>query len=109
MAYIAGLIIATLFFLALHYFTELDHKQKTLVTVVVGVIIGGAYAFNVMNEKERAQIAQVELQYAQNKTITCNGVDVNQTNFSFSIGTHTFLGRKDTPYFKQMINARECQ
>jgi len=108
-AYIAGLVIALLFFIALHYFTELSHKQKAMVTAVLVLIIGSAYGYNMMNENERQQIAAVELQYAQDKTVHCNGIDVNKTNFSFSVGTHTFLGRKDTPNYKQMINARECQ
>lgn len=109
MAYIAGLIIATLFFMVLHYFTELSYKQKVLVTAVMALVIGSAYAYNRMSSQERDQIAAVELKYAQDKTLHCKGVDVNKTNFSFSVGTHTFLGRKDTPYYKQMINARECQ
>jgi len=51
---------------------------------------------------------QTIIKFNQNKTIVCDGIDVNTTNFSLSIGTYTFIGLKNTPNYGQMISASTC-
>ncbi len=109
MSYILGLVIVALFFIVLHYFTELDGKQKGFVTLFFILLVGGAIAFNEMQDAERAHLAAVELKYSQNKTVVCDGVDVNKNTFSFSVGTHTFIGRENTPHYNRMFSSNQCQ
>lgn len=109
MSYIFGLIVVGLFFLVLHYFTELDKSQKLLVTSIVLFVILGAIAFNAYSSSQRDEMLNAVMKFNQEKTIKCNGVDVNKTNFTLSVGTYTFIGKKDTPYYGQMISASTCK
>jgi len=108
-AYIAGLVIAGLFFLALHYFTEVTKNQKTTITVVVFVLIVAAILFNTYSSNQREQMLNAVLKYKQGKTIKCNERDVNSTNYTLSIGTYTFIGKKDTTNYAEMISASTCE
>ena len=109
MAYILGLVVVGLFFLAIKYFTELSKKQEIIVSVVVLSIIFGAIAFNSYSTAQRDQMSSVVLQFNQNKTVNCNGVDVNNTNYTLSVGTYTFIGRENTPNYAQMISVSSCE
>ncbi len=109
MAYLAGIIVVALFFLALHYFTELTHKQKALISVAVLSIIFLAIAFNKYSDAKSQKVLDAVMKFQQNGTIKCGGVDVNSTNFSLSVGTYTFIGKKETPFFGQMISASTCE
>lgn len=109
MAYIAGLVVVALFFLALHYFTELTRSQKTVVTGIVLSIVLFAIAYNKYNGKRTQMMLDAVLRYNQNSTIICQGVEVNKENFTLSIGTYTFIGKENTPYYGQMISASKCE
>jgi len=108
MSYVLGLVAIGVFFLALHYFTELNHTQKGVVTAIVAVIIGGAYGYNRYSDARQERVMDVTLRYQQGKTVRCNGVDVNQKNFSYSVGTQTFIGREGTEHYGRMYNAVKC-
>ena len=109
MAYIAGLIIAGLFFLSLHYFTELNKSQKTIVTSVVLAFILSAIAYNSYNASQREKMLNVVTAFNQGKTIKCNGEEVNDKKYTLSIGTYTFIGKENTPIYGQMISASTCE
>ena len=109
MGYVYGLIVVGLFFLAMHYFTELDKKQKTIISATLLVVILGAIAYNSYSSKQQEQMLNVVLKYQQNKTVSCNGVDVNSTFYDLSTGTYTFIGKKDTPNYGEMISVSSCQ
>jgi energy-coupling factor transporter transmembrane protein EcfT len=108
-AYIAGLVVVGLFFLALHYFTELTRSQKAIVTGVVLSIVLFAIAFNKYNDEKTQAMLGAVLKFNQNSTIICEGVEVNKENFTLSIGTYTFIGKENTPYHGQMISASKCE
>jgi len=108
-AYILGLIVVSFFFLAMHYFTELDNKQKAIVSMVVLVIIFSAIAFNSYTTSQREKMLNVVMRFNQHKTIECNGMKVNDKNFTISIGTYTFIGKKNTPNYALMISATKCK
>ena len=109
MAYIAGLIIVGFFFLSLHYFTELSKSQKATVTAIVLAIVLSAIAFNAYSASQRDKMLNVVLKFKQSKTVSCNGIDVNNSNYTLSVGTYTFIGKKDTPNYGQMISASSCE
>ena len=109
MTYIFGLIVVALFFLAMKYFTELSKKQEITIVVIVTAIVFSAIAFNAYSTSQREQMTSVVLKFKQNKTVKCNGIDVNNTNYTLSIGTYTFIGRKDTPNYAQMISVSTCE
>ena len=109
MAYIAGLGIVGLLFLALHYFTELTTSQKTIISAVFLGVILSAVAFNSYGYSQRETMLNAVLKFKQNKTIKCDSVDVNASNYTLSVGTYTFIGKKNTPNYGKMISASTCQ
>ena len=109
MAYIAGLVIVGFFFLSLHYFTELTKSQKATVTAIVLAIVLGAIAFNAYSASQRDKMLNVVLKFKQSKTVSCNGTDVNNSDYTLSTGTYTFIGKKNTPNYGQMISASSCE
>ncbi len=109
MSYILGLLAVGVFFLVLHNLTELEKNQKNLIVAVLLGLILSMYLFNLYSDVQREKVLNVVIEYKQNKTLTCNGIDVNQTNFSYSVGTQTFIGRENTPHYGRLISATECE
>ena len=109
MAYIYGFILVAFLFSALQYFTELNQSQKFFIGAVLLVIIFGAIGYNKYNQSQRDKMLGTIVKYKQGKTITCNGVDVNSSIYSLSIGTYTFIGKKNTPHYAEMVSAANCE
>ncbi len=109
MAYIAGLVIVGLLFLSLHYFTELTKSQKLTISIVVLAVILSAVAFNTYSSSQRDKMLNVVVKFKQSKTVKCNGVDVNNSDYTLSVGTYTFIGKENTPHYGQMISASSCE
>ena len=109
MAYIAGLVIVGLFFLAIKYFTDLSRKQEIVVGSVVLAVVLGAIAFNMYSTSQREKMFNVVVKFNQSKTIQCDGIDVNNSNYTLSVGTYTFIGKENTPNYAQMISASNCE
>ena len=109
MAYIYGLIVVALLFATMHYFTELTNKQKTLTTALLVLVVLGAIAYNKYTTAQRELMLSVVTAYEQGKTLECNGIKVNAKLYDLSIGTYTFIGRKNTPNYAKMISASTCK
>ncbi|MBN2894757.1 MAG: hypothetical protein JXK05_02570 [Campylobacterales bacterium] len=109
MGYLIGLAALGLLFAVLHFFTELSHKQKSGVVAVLALLIGAMYLYNVRSDAQRAQAVAVVLKYHQGKTLTCKGIEVNQSTFSYSIGTQTFIGREGSVHNALLISVTECR
>ena len=109
MTYIAGLIIIGLFFLALNYFTNLTHSEKVSVIIVVLSILSIAIMYNEYTKQENQKLLDVTKRFNQNRTIKCDTVDVNNTNYTLSIGTYTFIGKENSPFSGDMISASDCE
>ena len=109
MAYIVGVALVGLLFLALHYFTEVSLYQKIVITAVILAIVLGAIAFNAYSSSQREKMMRVVLHFKQSKTVKCNGIDVNNSDYTLSIGTYTFIGKKNTPNYGQMISVSTCE
>ena len=109
MGYIFGLVIVAIFFAVLHYYTELSKSQKIGVTAIVTAVIMFAVAFNSYSDAQNQKLLAITTKFQQNKTVKCEGIDVNSTNFTLSVGTFTFIGKKETPYYGRMINASACE
>jgi len=108
-AYILGILVIGLFFLALNYFTDLDHTQKWWVITIVLAILSIAIMFNDYNDSNNTKTLDTAMKFNQNKTITCDGLEVNTTNYTLSTGTYTFIGKENTPNYGQMISVSDCE
>ncbi|WP_428738438.1 hypothetical protein [Sulfurimonas sp.] len=108
MAYIFGFIVVGLIFLALHYFTELTRSQKLIVAGVFTLFISSAIMYNLFVSKEQEKVLAVIQKYKQGQTLHCKGIDVNASMFDLS-NTNTFIGKKNTPHYLEIIRAQECK
>ena len=109
MAYIFGLVIVGLLFLSLHYFTELKTSQKISVTAIVLAVVLGAIAFNMYSTAQRENMLAAVLKFKQSKTVICNSKEINNSNYTLSIGTYTFIGKENTPNYGEMVSASSCE
>ncbi len=109
MAYLAGLVIVGLFFLTLHYFTELKKSQKILITVAVLVVILSAIGFNKYSSIQREEMMSVVLKFNQGQTVKCDGLNVSNKDYTLSIGTYTFIGKEGSENYSKMISASTCR
>ncbi|MFT7859945.1 MAG: hypothetical protein ABXS93_03305 [Sulfurimonas sp.] len=108
MAYIFGLIVVALLFLALHYFTELNRTQKLIVAGIFALFISGAIMYNTYTAHEQERVLKIVQKYRQGKTLQCGNIEINSSNFDLS-GTNSFIGKKNTPHHLQVIGASECK
>lgn len=109
MGYLLWFGIVGIVFVWMHYFTALSNKQKGIVSLALIVIIGNAIVYNVMNDLESKQIRAIELKFNNSKTLNCNGVNVNNQTFTYSVGTQSFIGNTNSLYSQQIFSASECQ
>ncbi len=109
MAYILGLVIVGLFFGVMHFFTELNAKQKIIATLLVLSFVMGALFYNSLQSQKAEQVRDVMLRYNQGKNIKCTDLDVTKINFSLSVGTQTFIGRQESTHAGKMVSASECE
>lgn len=109
MAYILGLVLVGIFFVAMRKFTTFDTKQQISIVTVILAIVAVAIMYNRYTEQENQKLLNVTLKFNQGKTIKCKGRDVNSSNYSLSIGTYTFIGKKNTANFEEMISASDCK
>ncbi|MDQ7045036.1 MAG: hypothetical protein Q9M32_03875 [Sulfurimonas sp.] len=109
MTYIFGILIIGLFYLALHYLTELTLSQKWWVITIVLSILGVAIMFNAYSENQSNKTRDIAMQFKQGKTLQCDGLEVNSTNYTLSVGTYTFIGKDNTSNAGQMISASSCE
>ena len=109
MAYIFGLIITVLAFIVIYYFTTIDKNQKIIIAISIFVFVSLAFAYNEYQNIKEKKMLDAVLKFRQSKTIICGNIKVNSTNFTLSVGTYTFIGKKNTPYYAQMISASTCE
>ena len=109
MTYIFGLIVIGLFFLALHYFTDLDNMQKWWVTTIVLAILAIAVMFNDYQGNEAERTRAIATTFNQGKTVKCNGVNIAKDYYTLSVGTYTFIGKENTPNAGEMISVSDCE
>ena len=109
MTFLIGLMVVALFFLAMRYFTNFDIYQQMSIAVVILSIIAVAIMYNEYTKQESQKVRDAVLQFNQGKTLHCDGKEVNSTNYTLSIGTYTFIGKKGTANFEEMIGASNCE
>ena len=109
MTYIFGIIVVGLFFLALHYLTELTLSQKWWVITIVLSILSIAIMFNDYNENQSNKTLDIAMRFNQGKTITCQDLNISASEYTLSTGTYTFIGKEGTPNYSKMISLSDCE
>ena len=109
MAYLFGIAVLLILFTVLHFFTEISLKQKVATVVILGSFILGAYLYNQNTQERRLHLEGVMLEFTHGEDIKCNDIVVNNKLFSYSSGTQTFLGLKETKMFGRLISLDRCE
>lgn len=109
MIYLFGVFLLILLFVVLHFFTEISLKEKLGVLVVLGVVVLSAYLYNQNSESRRLHLENVLLNFTHGESVVCMDRDVNNTEFSYSSGTQTFLGKKESNNFGRIISLDQCR
>ena len=115
MSYILAFLIPAAFLAILHFTTELTMQKKATIIASLAAIIASAIYYNSLQAEVQEHTIKTTLFYKQNKTIVCHSVDLNKDvnvtkkDFSFSRGTHTFIGRENSDYYNLMITISECR
>jgi hypothetical protein len=107
--YLYTLIIGAVLISLIHFYTEFSKKQKIIIISVFLSFLSFAYIYNTYQDIQREKMLDIVIKYKQGKTVKCKNYDVNSTNFSLSIGTYTFIGKENTPYYSIMISAYNCK
>ncbi len=93
----------------MYYFIELTTKKKLSIALAFTLIIMTAITYNNHKKKQQEKMLEVIIKYKQAKNIHCGDRDINSSTYSLSIGTYTFIGKKNTPHYAEMIDALTCQ
>lgn len=109
MAYIFGILIVALFFGVMHFFTELNVKQKLVATLLLLAFVMGALFYNNLQNDNAAHLRDVMLRYNQDQILQCSNLAVSKADFSLSVGTQTFIGRPESKHAGKMVTASECE
>ena len=109
MTYLLGIVVVLLFFGVMHFFTELNAKQKIYATTMVSLFVVGAIFYNFLQAQESAHVKSVMLQFNQGKNLNCQGLSINKINYTLSIGTQVFIAKKESDYAGKMVSASECE
>jgi ADP-ribosylglycohydrolase len=109
MSYLYALAVIGLLYLAMHFFTELTHRQKLAVSGVLILIVAAAALYNRSVERRQAYVRQMILNFNQHFTLECRGVEVSDKEFTLSVGTQSFIGNEGTPHAGEIFAASECE
>ena len=109
MGYLLWFGIVVVVFIWMHYFTALTLRKKGIVSLILAMIVGNAILYNIMNELESKHIAAIELKFTNGETFVCNKVKVNHKDFTYSVGTQSFIGNENSRYSQQIFSASECE
>ena len=109
MAYLFGLLIIAIFFGVMHFYTELDAKQKVGATITVALLIMSAIFFNYIQTEKSEHVRQVMRHFNQGKNIQCGEITVTNKTFSLSVGTQTFIGLQQGSNAGKMLSASGCE
>ncbi len=109
MGYLIWFTIVLLLFLVMHYFTELNTKQKAAISATVTLVILGAIFYSILKTQDQELVISLQEKYDQKMVLMCGDIEVDYKNFDYSVGTQSFIGHKDSKYPNKIINIRECR
>lgn len=69
----------------------LSSTAKRVVFIVLGLLIGFGWLYELNNSKERQHHTEVLNAFKQGKALTCKEVEVNNTRFIYVSGTLSFI------------------
>ena len=109
MGYLLWFSIVIVVFIWMYYFTSLTFRQKGYILLLLTLVIANAVLYNIMKDLESKHINEMQLKYTNGETLLCKGIKVDRKGFSYSVGTQSFIGNKESRYPNQIFSASECR
>lgn len=109
MSYLYIVAVIALLYGVMHFFTEMGHRQKLQVAGGLLLVVVAAVAWNSSVDREQEHVRSVILKFNQHQTLECAGVEVNDGNYTLSIGTQSFIAKEGSPHAGRIFDAAGCQ
>lgn len=97
MPYLYIIIAIVILFVVMHKFTELEMKQKVIITVIMTVLIAAFYIFEQSNTKKSKQMHTLRYAFEQGQTLICDDKEVNNKLYNYA--SRSLIGKKGTAAF----------
>lgn len=94
---------------ALHRFTDLETLYKISTVTVLALLIIAAYLFESHNSKAEERDLSLSFHFDHNGTLVCQGKEISKKLYNYSVGGHSFLGKKGTTVFGAIIPMDSCE
>lgn len=101
--------VIALLYGVMHFFTEMSHRRKLQVAGGLLLVVAAAAAWNSRADREQEHVRSVILKFNQHKSLECAGVEVNDGNYTLSIGTQSFIAKEGSPHAGQIFDAARCR
>lgn len=102
-------VFIALLYAVMHFFTQMSHRQKLQVSAGLLLVVAAAAAWNGYTDRKQAHVRSVILKFNQHKRLECAGVEVDDRNYTLSIGTQSFIAKAGSPHAGQIFDAAGCQ
>lgn len=100
-------IVAIAVFIVVIFTVIEENRQRLIITGVFAAVMAVAGIYTYVNSAKTEKKAEMVRAFDQNKTIICNGVEVNQGNFYYDYPTQSFIGTGE--YRGQVISLSRCK
>ena len=97
MPYLYIIIAIVVLFVVMHKFTELEMKQKIVITIIMAALIAAFYIFEQSNKKSSKEMHALRFAFEQGQTLICDGKEVNNKLYNYA--SRSLIGKKGTKAF----------
>ncbi len=96
MQIVLGILFVLIVILIFLYKSDsINTKTKGAMILFIVVVIASAFLYEFIFSKKQQSNREIVNSYKQGKTITCKGVDINLTTFTFEPGTLSFMAKRE--------------
>lgn len=105
-------LVLILFILIIFALSEnlISKKNKFLITGLIVLIFGAVYFFAQYDKSVQNSANELLSTFEQGKSLVCDNIEVNSTNFAFEYGTQSFIPKRENKANAGVIiSIKKCQ
>lgn len=88
---------------------KLDRKKSIILAVLSVICIIVILIYTIILDKKNHTVADIIATFQRGEEIKCGDVIISSENFTFTNGTLSFTGKKNTPYHNKIIAIEDCK
>lgn len=108
MLYLIGLLLLLLIITLLFVSKRIEKTTKLFLAGIIALVVLLGVGYTVWQKRALQQQQENYAAFMMGQSIYCDGVEVNSSRFTYSEGTRTFIGKKDSNVFTKMISLKRC-